>query len=161
MLDPGIVDDDVDLPEPRHGAVDHHVDGRAVRHVGAVIGDIDIVLFGEQYTLGLDLGRIAEAIQHHGGTGLGERPGDAEADAAGRSGDRWPCGLQQAAAGERRILCHGVEHCHLRWECRPSRRLVPNMPVACRTMKCRCAIEFIREWHWFSGCARAMMAPNA
>ncbi len=70
MLDAGIVDDDVDLAEAGDGALDHHVDGVAVRHVGAVIGDVDVVFVGERGALRLDLGRIAEAVEHDGGAAL-------------------------------------------------------------------------------------------
>ena len=38
-------------------------------HVGAVIGDVDIVLVGERGALRLDLDRVAEAVEHDGGAG--------------------------------------------------------------------------------------------
>ena len=75
-------------------------DGVAVRHVGAVIGDVDVVLVGERGALRFDLGRIAEPVQHDGGAALRERTRDAEADAAGRAGDDGGAPFQRAARRE-------------------------------------------------------------
>ena len=111
MLDAGIVDDDIDLAEPAYGALHHHMDGVATGHVGAVIGNIDIILIGERGALRLDLDRIAEAVQHDGRTGPCQALCDAKADAAGRTGNDGGFSLEGTAAGpEVGLGFHDVEH---------------------------------------------------
>ena len=87
-------------PKRADRALRHHVDGVAVRHVGAVIGDVDIVLLGERGALRFDLGRVAEAVQHDGGAALRQGAGDAEADAAGRAGHDGGPAFQRPACGQ-------------------------------------------------------------
>ena len=74
-----------------------------LRHVGAVVGDIDIVVVGQRGALRLDLGRIAETVQHDRGAALRQGTGDAEADAAGRAGHDGGAAFERAAAARFRF----------------------------------------------------------
>ena len=87
MLDAGIVDQDVDPAEPVRRLRDQIPDLGRLGHVGRDIGRPHAVLLGEPGAQPLDLGRIAEPVQHDVAALGGERAGDAEPDPAGRTGD--------------------------------------------------------------------------
>jgi hypothetical protein len=88
MLDPGIVHQDVEPAQRIERLLDHLPDRIRLRHVGARIGDLDIEFRGE-FRLGVrDLLRLAKAVENNAGAGARERPGDAEPNAAGRTGDQ-------------------------------------------------------------------------
>jgi hypothetical protein len=56
-------------------------------HVGAVVAHFDAVRLRHPGAQALDLARLAEAVEDHGGPLRRERAGDAQPDARGRSGD--------------------------------------------------------------------------
>ena len=87
MLNARIVDDDVGGAERRPGGL--HQAGDFIRsgHVGAVVADADTALIGETGARRLDVGLVAEAVEHDVVPVRGQRPGNAQPDAAGRSGD--------------------------------------------------------------------------
>ena len=87
VLDAGVVDEHVDLAEQLARVLDHAGDLGGLGHVGGGIGGLDPEALLELHAGLLDLGLVAEAVEHHVHAGLGEGLGDAEADAAGRAGD--------------------------------------------------------------------------
>jgi hypothetical protein len=86
-LNAGVVDQNVDRAELRRGRGYQVGDFLRLGHVGPVVADRDVVARREIGPGGLDLGRVAEAVQHDVHARAGHCFGDAEADAAGRSGD--------------------------------------------------------------------------
>src|SRR3954452_20045360 len=84
MLDPGIVDENVDTAELPHRFRGEFTYFRRFGHVGRRIGDAYAVLLGKGDSQPLDRGRVAEAVQHDIATLDGERRRDAEPDPAGR-----------------------------------------------------------------------------
>ena len=82
VLDAGVVDQDVDAAELAHRVVDQAAHGLALGQVGAVVHDAHAMLAGQPGARIFDLGGVAEAVQDDIGALLGERAGDAEADAA-------------------------------------------------------------------------------
>jgi hypothetical protein len=101
MLYACVVDHDVDLAEACNGPFHHHVDSVAVRHVGVVVSDVDVIFLSQGGTLRFDFHRIPEPVQHDGSTVLRQGAGDAEADAAGRAGDDRRPAFQGAAHRKR------------------------------------------------------------
>ena len=87
MLNARIVDDDVGGAERRPGGLRQAGDFIRFGHVGAVVADADTALIGETGTRRLDVGFVAEAVEHDVVPVRGQRPGNAQPDAAGRSGD--------------------------------------------------------------------------
>jgi hypothetical protein len=73
MLDAGIVHQDVDRAEPLLGGRDHGGDLGRFRHVGARIERLDAELGGDRRALLLDLGCLAETVDHDVGAVLRER----------------------------------------------------------------------------------------
>ena len=87
MLNAGVVDEDVDRPERIARVGRHRCDLLRLREVGRRVDDADAMLVGETVARAFDLRRVAEAVQRHMRAPCGEGFRDAEADAAGRSGD--------------------------------------------------------------------------
>ena len=87
VLDAGVVDQDVDAAEGLLGRRDHRGDLGGLGHVGRRVERLDAEFLLDAGALLLDRGGVAEAVDHDVGAVLGERPGDAEADAGGRAGD--------------------------------------------------------------------------
>ena len=85
MLDAGIVDQDVHAAQLAPG-IFHQGDALlGLGQVGAVVEHADTELGGQIGAQFLDA--IAEAVQHDAAALGGQGAGDAQADAAGRSGD--------------------------------------------------------------------------
>ena len=93
-LDAGVVDQDVDRAEFLDRPAHHRLDRVLLRQVGAVVAHFHRVIGGQFRAELLDFARVAEAVEDDVGAARGERGGDAEADAARRSGDecRFACG---------------------------------------------------------------------
>jgi hypothetical protein len=87
VLDAGIVAKDVDAAEAPHRIFDEAGDRGRLREVGAAPADLDAELRLDAGARLLDRLRLAEAVQHHVGALLGQRPCDREADAAGGAGN--------------------------------------------------------------------------
>ena len=77
--------------------IEHGLDGGDIGQVGALVADLDTVFRGHVGTRALDLVGVAEAVEDHVRPFGGERRGDAEADAAGGTGDE--CELSFHGAG--------------------------------------------------------------
>ena len=87
-LNPGIIDEHVELAVLRDGRSDHLGDRLRLGHIGRRIAHLDAKI-GRNPLPGLgDFRGDAEAVQHHGRAGLGQRAGDSKADAAGGAGDQ-------------------------------------------------------------------------
>ena len=70
------------------GAPSSSVQRRIIASIAAGSDKVGAVVDGAELALQLlDLGRVAEAVEHHLGAFGGERAGDGEADAGGRAGD--------------------------------------------------------------------------
>ncbi len=91
MLDARVIHQHVDRAELRDGALEHRGDRRRPRHVGTVVGHGDAVSRSQPGGDALDLGALAEAVQHDVGAFAGQARRDAKPDAGGRAGDE--CGL--------------------------------------------------------------------
>ena len=94
MLDPGIVDDDVNMAEPLSGLARHRANRFRLRHVGAVVGNVDVVVFGERRPKCFNFGLVTEAVQHDGGAPLGKGAGNCEGRCHSSSRSRSPPFLQ-------------------------------------------------------------------
>ena len=134
-LDAGVVDEDVDLAE-RLERLRTCRRSRGLGHVGAVIATLtpcsEPILAAPRDLLGL-----AEAVEHDVGAGRGERPGDAEADAAGRAGDQGNLALERAGGLFGADVCLDVHGCGpfrvtVLWRCDRRRRHGPCMDAARR-----------------------------
>ncbi len=79
VLDAGIVDQDVGAAELFGAALDHSLDFRRLGHVGAVVDRAQLLTFA------IDIGGVAEAVDHQLRALASERLGDREADARGRA----------------------------------------------------------------------------
>ena len=75
------------LPNSARGQVGHRADLLGLAHVGVRVAHLDAVLALQFGASELDLVGVAEAVEQDVGALLGQAAGDAEADAAGRSGD--------------------------------------------------------------------------
>src|SRR6266404_4946705 len=89
------------LPSAAPAPSDQAGDRSRPAHVGAVEADFASRFLGQAGADRLDLVGLAEAIQHDLGAGESQRPGEAEADAAGRAGDDGRAAFQ----GSRRRRC--------------------------------------------------------
>ena len=114
MLDPGIVDDDVNMAEPLSGLARHRANRFRLRHVGAVVGNVDVVVFGERRPNCFNFGLVTEAVQHDGGAPLGKGAGNSKADATRRAGHDRRRSFKRAAAHHlfHLFLVHD-KHCDL------------------------------------------------
>mgnify|MGYP000846271000 CR=1 FL=1 len=78
---------------------DHHPIDRGdfgrLRHVGAVVETFDAEILFEAGALLLDRRRIAETVDHDIGAFGGQRAGDGQTDAGGRTGDDGVAGFQR------------------------------------------------------------------
>jgi hypothetical protein len=83
VLDAGVVDQHVGAAERLRHVLHHGLDFGRLAHVGAVVAD----LHAERGDLRLRPFNVAEAIEHDVRALAGQRPGDAEADAAGGTCD--------------------------------------------------------------------------
>jgi hypothetical protein len=100
MLDAGIVHQDVESAVGFDRRFDHFRDLRRLGHVGRRMDGVHGVVRG-QLRGGLgDLLPVAEAVEHHRRAVRGERAGDGESDAAGRSGDERDLAFQRARGVE-------------------------------------------------------------
>jgi hypothetical protein len=79
-LDAGIVYQDVDAAEHLDCVAHHRLDGVLLREIGAVVAHVDAVIGRELRAELLDLGGVAEPVQHDVGAAAGERRCDAEPD---------------------------------------------------------------------------------
>ncbi len=84
MLDAGVVDQDVGATKGPFDVGDHLGDLLRIGHVRRVVADSRAMAA----KLGKHAFDVAEAIDHHCGTGRGQTVGDAQADAAGGAGDQ-------------------------------------------------------------------------
>ncbi|MNC32070.1 hypothetical protein D3C75_804120 [compost metagenome] len=96
MLDTGVVDQDVDAAELALGQGEQRFDLGHVRQVGRVMDCLHPV----PGDLGQRRGWVAEAVEHDVGACAGQHLGNAQADAAGGTGDE--CGL--AFEGHAKLL---------------------------------------------------------
>ncbi|MNN14261.1 hypothetical protein D3C81_1273190 [compost metagenome] len=87
MLDTGVVDQNVDAGEFAFGQGEQGFDLRHVRQVGGVMDNFHTV----PGNFGHCRCRVAKAVEHDVGASTGQHPGDAQADAAGGTGDE--CGF--------------------------------------------------------------------
>jgi len=87
MLDAGVVDQDVQPPELTHGVSDQVLDLLRLGHVGGMVADGGVGPGLQGLTLGLDLRRIAQAVEHDVDPLLGQSRGEGLADAAGGARD--------------------------------------------------------------------------
>lgn len=87
VLDPGVVHQDVDAAVAQIDVREHRLDLVGFREVGAFVVDIDARFGGELRAQPFDLGRVSETVEHDARALCGERPGDAQSDAAGGAGD--------------------------------------------------------------------------
>ena len=87
VLDAGVVDQDVAGAELALRRLDHGGDLGGLGHVGARVDRLDAELLLDAGALLLDGVGRAEAVDQDVGAVLGERAGDAEADAGGGAGD--------------------------------------------------------------------------
>ena len=94
MLGAGIVDQDVDRAELFGGAADHRLDRLGPGQVGVAIAGADASGL-DLRAHGLDLRRVAEAVEHHVRAFGRERAGDGEADAGGGAGDERGLALEK------------------------------------------------------------------
>ncbi|MNR28926.1 hypothetical protein D3C85_1462750 [compost metagenome] len=83
VLDPGVVDQDVDAAELALGQGEQRFDLGHVRQVGRVMDCLHPV----PGDLGQRRARVAEAVEHDVGACAGQHLGNAQADAAGGTGD--------------------------------------------------------------------------
>ncbi|MNP57399.1 hypothetical protein D3C76_1522240 [compost metagenome] len=95
MLDSGVVHQDVHAAELALGVGEHVGDLRWVADIGWMMTD----LAAELFHLGDHRRGIAKAVEDQVGPGLGQAQGNAQADAAGRTGDQG--GLARKSG------CHG------------------------------------------------------
>jgi hypothetical protein len=102
-LNAGIIDQHVKPAVLGQRRGDHFGDRLRPGHIGGGIADLDAEI-GFDLVFGPgDLGSSPKPVQHHGRSGLGQRAGDPEANAAGRARH------QRDLAGERPGgLCTGV-----------------------------------------------------
>ena len=99
VLDAGIVDQDVDRTQLAHGLGDHGRDLLGPAHVRAAVRHGDAELLLQPVAQAGDGRGVAEAVEHEVGAGGGQRPGDAQADAAGRAGDDGTLAGERASGG--------------------------------------------------------------
>ena len=85
-LDTRIVDQDIDLAEFGRRMLDQRLDLIRLAEVRAVIADLDAEAVGNLLLQVSDRVGIAEAVQHHISPLRRQRLGNAEPDAAGRTG---------------------------------------------------------------------------
>jgi hypothetical protein len=102
-LDAGIVDEDVEPSELFDRRLDQAAHGICLRHVGAVIEHAHAMVALKAAAELFDLGGVAKTVQHDVGAEPGELPGDAEPDAAGRSGDDGYFALQHGSTFQYRL----------------------------------------------------------
>ena len=84
MLDAGVVDQDVDAAHRAHGVGHHLGDLLGLAHVGGVVAELRV----DALELGARRVDIAKTIEHDVGPMAGQHLGDAQADAAGGTGDQ-------------------------------------------------------------------------
>ena len=87
VLDTRVVHQDVDRSAAGREACEHRLDLGWLREIGAFVAHLDAELRGESGAQALDLRGIAEAVEHQVRALARQRPGDAQSDAAGRTGD--------------------------------------------------------------------------
>src|SRR3546814_2632217 len=97
MLHAGIVDEDVDGAEFVDAFLHQAFDLVRLRQVGAIIADADLVRVLDAPTGLLDLGGVAETVQHHVGALGGEGGRHREADAGSRAGDEGGLAFEEHA----------------------------------------------------------------
>jgi hypothetical protein len=86
VLDAGVVDQDIHRAEALDRLAQHRRDRLRLQHVGAVVEHRDLVLRRQLRAQRLDLGGVAEAVEHQIGALRGEAGRDAKADAGSRAG---------------------------------------------------------------------------
>ena len=86
VLNPGVVDHDIQPAEGLQDRTDHFLDGFCPRHIGRRIFDLYAELIGNMRLGPADLVGLAETIENNGGTGSRQRLGDAQPNSTGRAG---------------------------------------------------------------------------
>ena len=77
MLDAGVVDEEVDRPEFGERLLHHARNGFRAAHIRAVVDDAHAVLCRQLSAQPLDLGGVAEAVEHDVGASRREPRDDA------------------------------------------------------------------------------------
>jgi hypothetical protein len=99
MLDAGVVDQDIHGAELAENELEHLFDVLGLGHVRTGIGHGNAEFLGDRVLLRVDFVGIAKAVEDNGGSGGGQRAGDAKTDAAGRTGDKGDLVFQALGGG--------------------------------------------------------------
>ena len=95
MLDPGIVDQDIDRSEGRFGLVDHCGNGLAIQHIGWAIAHFHAEFLGQSVGQLGNFACIPQAVQRDIDTLFGQRTRHRQTNSRSGTGDHCIFGLKR------------------------------------------------------------------